>query len=116
MGSIQRGIWISSIILTLFALVGIVLGIVVLLFGSGVFGAGLGQPLLIAAGIIGIATSIYQLVVGCYGIRGSSDQQRTRTLLVLAIIALICAGVGLGFYAADMGLTMVNVVRPISAA
>ena len=110
MGSIQRGIWISSIVLTLFALVGIILGIVVLLFGSGVFGVGLGQPLLITAGIIGIATSIYQLVVGCYGIRGTIDARHTHTLLTLAIIALICAGVGLAFYSVDMGMTMVNLV------
>ncbi len=115
----QRGIWISSIILTLFALAGIVLGVVVLLFGAGVFGVGAGtialsayvvSGFLIGAGIIGIIQSVYQLIVGAYGIRGVDGPGRARTLLVLAIIELISAGVALAFYAFNMGNGTVNLL------
>ncbi len=119
METYQRGIWISSIILTLFALAGIVLGVVVLLFGSGVFASagGLGtlsayvvSGFLIGAAIIGIIQSVYQLIVGGYGIRGIDAPGRTHTLLVLAIIELISAAVALAFYAFNMGNGVVSLL------
>ncbi len=107
MNGYQRAVWIVSIINILFALVGIVVGVVVLLLGAGMLGESADEAILsgyvvsgffIAAAVLGIIQSIYQLIVGCLGVRGSRDASKIGPFFVLTVINFIWAIVVFAFY------------------
>lgn len=98
--SSQKALKVISIIMIIFAAIGILLGMITAFGGGaiGVVGSASDDSALLAGGILMVMGAmmlvggVINLVIGIFGLRGANDPQKIGVFFVLSIIGIVFAG------------------------